>query len=240
VIFGDEELPATYASRDAALFDIHGTLSWAEAHDDFEWPDLTPMGLDFNQTLRHQRQLVTCVLDKLLHDDKVKIGSTTNALDTPESNGEGEEKRDIVPCVPCASGCLKIARFLELGLMYNIGIRLLAERKRHYQREKTSDIDLVSDNTDKPALDDDEFLANTMRELIRRSGADVNSYLDGDKNSDALASILHDGLVSVWEKPVARHGVLPEQLKKRKDAWAQSSASKKCKASPELDEPRRP
>jgi hypothetical protein len=78
-----------------------------------------------------------------------------------------------------------------------------------------------------------------MRELIRRSGADVNSYLDGDKNSYALADILHDGLVSVWDKPVARHGVLPDQLRNRRDAWAQTGACKKRKPSPEFEESHR-
>jgi hypothetical protein len=236
VVLDDEELPVIYASREAALFDIHGTLSWAEAHGDFEWPDFTTFGLDFNQTLRHQRQLVTDVLDSLLKDEKVKIGSGANALDTPDSDGEGGEDRDAKPC---ASECFEVASHMELELMYNIGIRRTAERKRHCQREKDSDSDLISDNTDKPALDDDEFLAHTMRELIRRSGADVNSYLDGDKNSYALADILHDGLVSVWDKPVARHGVLPDQLRNRRDAWAQTGECKKRKPSPEFEESHR-
>jgi hypothetical protein len=77
--------------------------------------------------------------------------------------------------VPCTGEYFEVARFAELELKCNMGIRRMAGRKRYCQREKDSDIDLVKDNTDKPALDDDKSLANTMRELICRSSADVRA-----------------------------------------------------------------
>jgi hypothetical protein len=123
--------------------------------------------------------------------------------------------------------------------MYNIGIRRRAERKRHCQREQDLDIDRYSGNADNALLNNDKFLAYSMRKLIRRSGADVEYYPEGDDSPEALANIVHDGLVSVWDRPVARHGVLPDQLRNRRDSWAQNSACKKRRASPEYEEPRR-
>jgi hypothetical protein len=112
----------------------------------------------------------------------------------------------------------------------------MAERKRHCKREDGSDTEAASDNSDKPFWDDQEFLVEAMHELIGRSHADVVSYLRGEKSPGALADIVHDGLVSVWDYPVANHGLVPKELEKKRALWAQRKISKNRHSNPELGE----
>jgi hypothetical protein len=64
-----------------------------------------------------------------------------------------------------------------------------------------------------------------MHDLIGRTDADIDSYLRGKKSPEALADIVHDGLVSVWDRPVADHGLIPEALEKKRLAWMQRQTS---------------
>jgi hypothetical protein len=73
-----------------------------------------------------------------------------------------------------------------------------------------------------------------MRELIGCSYADIHPYLRGEKDPHALARIVYDGLVEHWDGPAADHGILPDGLKAKLDAWtAAKAAAPKPLAAPE-------
>ena len=103
------------------------------------------------------------------------------------------------------------------------GAPRMAERKRHCKRKEGSDTDADSDYGSDD--DDKELLAAAMDEPIRRSGTDVVGSLDGNKDAHALADNLHDSLVEIWDRPVALHGVLPEELKRKQDVCARAKRS---------------
>lgn len=83
----------------------------------------------------------------------------------------------------------------------------------------------VESNEGKPFWDDDAFLAATMRQMIATSRADVDGYLNGEKNSSVLEAIVHDGLVQVWDRPMALYRSVPEELARRLEAWTEHKRS---------------
>jgi hypothetical protein len=87
----------------------------------------------------------------------------------------------------------------------------MAARKRHCKRESPSDTD--DDESDKAFRDIEAFLVETMRELIARSGADVDSYLRGDMGVKPLANIVIDRLVEKWDGPGADHGNMSQEAR---------------------------
>jgi hypothetical protein len=90
----DEKTPVIYSSQDAALLAILDTLNWYEAHSEYEWPNFTHLGFDFNQTMRFRRHLVNDVLNALKTSDAVKITGGAGVLGTPESSSVSRgEKR---------------------------------------------------------------------------------------------------------------------------------------------------
>lgn len=115
----------------------------------------------------------------------------------------------------------------------------MAERKRQCKREDESDTDAASEDSDKSFWDDQEFLAETMHELIGRTSADILGYLRGKKSPDALANTIHDGLVSVWEGPMADYGSVQDNLERKRLLWAQGKTLvTRRSGSPELGEQR--
>ena len=127
---------------------------------------------------------------------------------------------------------------VEMSADDEVGGRRMAERKRHCKREDGSDTDADSDASEKPFWDDEELLTEAMHELISRSNADVGDYLRGDKSALAMANIVHDGLVGVWERPVADYGHIVEDLARKQDAWARAKRSPGVGASIERGEQR--
>ncbi|KAF2832673.1 hypothetical protein CC86DRAFT_401422 [Ophiobolus disseminans] len=201
----DQNTPMTYTSADEARLEILNTLNWYEAHDEYEWPDFARLGFDFSQAMRFRRALVNDVFVALKKAGNVKL-SDVGMLGTPDSSVTRSKRAG-------ASG------------------RRMAERKRHCKREEGSDTDAASDTSDKPFWYDQEFLAEVMNDLINRSGADVVSYLKGEKTPDALADIVHDGLVEVWESPVAGYILTPDELSRKHDAWVRANRSPGVEAS---------
>lgn len=78
----DERLPVTYASQDEARFRILKSLSWFEAHDEYEWPDFTSFNYDFSQVMRLRRALVQDIFNALERAGSLKISISG----TPDSN----------------------------------------------------------------------------------------------------------------------------------------------------------
>lgn len=117
-----------------------------------------------------------------------------------------------------------------------VDTRFMAERKHHCRRDGEPDREIAGDDADKSFRDNQDFLAEAMHELIGRTDADVESYLRGERNPDALADIVHDGLVSVWDRPMADYGQLPEELQIRWSLWTQFKTSTKRQLSPKLGE----
>jgi hypothetical protein len=86
--------------------------------------------------------------------------------------------------------------------------------------EHSDDDDAAAANTnDAPFWHDSNFLAETMDLLIHRSRADLKAYLT-EKDSDALADIVHDGLVNVWERPLVKWNTVPHGIASKSVAWA--------------------
>ncbi|KAH7093531.1 hypothetical protein FB567DRAFT_515517 [Paraphoma chrysanthemicola] len=189
----DSTTPGTYSTSDAARLDVLNVLNWYEAHSEYTWPEFTSMGFDFGQAMRLRRQLVSDVCVALEKMGKIRVA--VGGLRSPESEGGGG-KRSLVT-----------AR--------------MAERKRQCKRyfEDHSDTEVASNASDKCLWHDEAFLAEGMREMIDRSRADVNSYLNCEKDVGALADIVHDGLVRHWDGPQAEYGSIPDDLQKKKQAW---------------------
>jgi hypothetical protein len=211
----DDKTRTMYATADEARLEILNTLNWYEAHSEYEWPNFTLMGFDFNQSMRFRRALVGDVFTSLQKSGNVNIGARAEGLGTPDSERERAGKRG-------ANGALIIVLISErYRLMNATDNRRMAERKRHCKREDDSDTDVASEDSDKPWWHDQALLTEAMHDLIGRADADIDSYLRGEKSPNALADIVHDGLVSVWNGPVASHGLVPEALEKRRLAWFQ-------------------
>lgn len=79
----------------------------------------------------------------------------------------------------------------------------MKERKRRCKRGEDSDTDVAEDDEDRTVWEEREFLAEAMYNLINRTKADIEGYLKGIKTPAALADVVHDGLVAIWEKSVA-------------------------------------
>lgn len=211
----DDKTPATYTTADEARFEILTTLNWYEAHSEYEWPNFSGMGFDFNQAMRFRRALVGDVCTALQKSANVRIGARGDGPGTPDSDRERRGKRG-------GNGALPATLILwEPRLMDASGTLRMAERKRRCKREDESDTDVASESSDKPFWDNQAFLAEVMHDLIGRTDADIDSYLRGEKSAEALADIVHDGLVSVWDGPVADHGLVPEALEMKRLAWMQ-------------------
>jgi hypothetical protein len=63
-----------------------------------------------------------------------------------------------------------------------------------------------------------------MRNLLHASEVDFVSYLNGEKDADALALIVHDGLVEHWDRPQAVYSTLPEELARKYELWKKVGA----------------
>ncbi|KAF2133791.1 hypothetical protein P153DRAFT_380969 [Dothidotthia symphoricarpi CBS 119687] len=203
----DEKTSTGYTIADEARLDILNTLNWYEAHAEYEWPDFSKSGFDFAQTMRLRRALVNDVYLALQKAGNIRITGQPGVLGTPES-GRSSAKRTRTS-----------------------SRQLLTGRKRRCKREEGSDTNI---DEDKPFWDDEEFLASTMRSMITNSGADVDSYLNGEMDADSLEAIVHDGLVGVWNKPVATYGIVPQELERKQEAWATRRRSLALESSPEL------
>jgi hypothetical protein len=94
-------------------------------------------------------------------------------------------------------------------LTFRTGSRRIAQLKRHCKREDDSDTDAGPEDFHKPFSDDQQFLTETMQELIGRTSADIHGCPRGGKSLEALANITHDALVSVGEGPMADYGSVP-------------------------------
>jgi len=79
-----------------------------------------------------------------------------------------------------------------------------------------------------------------MRELMSRTDADIETYSNSVKDSYALANIIHDGLVQVWDQPQADYLSyhLPDKLGGKHKAWSARRLGKiqGSQVSPELGE----
>ncbi|KAH7082762.1 hypothetical protein BKA63DRAFT_583831 [Paraphoma chrysanthemicola] len=204
----DSIAPGTYSTSDAARLDVLNTLNWYEAHDEYAWPEFTSMGFDFGQAMRLRRQLVSDVCVALEKVGKIRV--VVGGLRSPESEVGVGGKRSLVT-----------AR--------------MAERKRQCKRyfEDHSDTEVASNASDKCFWHNEAVLAEGMREMADRSRADVDSYLHGEKDVGALADIVHDGLVRHWDGPQAEYSSVPDDLRKRQQAWETVKATRREK-SPEL------
>jgi hypothetical protein len=107
-----------------------------------------------------------------------------------------------------------------------------AARKRRCKREVPSDTD--DDNADEACWDDVVSLAETMRVLITRSGVGGEDVRGGKMSSSDLVDAVHDGLVGIWEGPVAEHAVVPRELERKRAAWAKETESTKKRESWDL------
>jgi hypothetical protein len=130
-----------------------------------------------------------------------------------------------------ARGCAKevvSVRRNSLGLYHMSGLinatggRRMAKHKRVCKREDESDIGAASEDPNRQIWDDSELLIKAMHELRDRAKVDVERYLSSNKSSEALANIVHDGLVSVWIRPMAEYDSIPVELETRRYLWAQS------------------
>lgn len=75
-----------------------------------------------------------------------------------------------------------------------------------------------------------------MREMITRSNADGDGFLDGEKDVMVFAALVHDGLVRHWKGPQAEYATVPEELQRKKKAWDVEKVLTR-ESSPELGEP---
>jgi len=91
--------------------------------------------------------------------------------------------------------------------------------EKKQKTEHSDDNDAVANTNGTPFWQDSNFLAETMDLLIHRSRADVEAYLT-EKDSDALADIVHDGLVNVWDRPLVRWNIVPHGIASKSVAWA--------------------
>lgn len=89
----DDKTRTSYAPADEARLEILKTLNWYEAHSEYEWPNFTLMGFDFNQSMRFCRALVEDVFILLQKSGKVKIGARVDGLGTPDSERGRTSKR---------------------------------------------------------------------------------------------------------------------------------------------------
>lgn len=99
--------------------------------------------------------------------------------------------------------------------------------KRRCQRNK---VDEAADDTSSEAskiesLANNDFLAETMHELINRGNPNIIEYLKSEKDPSALADIVHDALVMAWDRPQAGYCNVPQDLAKKAVAWAAMTAA---------------
>jgi hypothetical protein len=106
----------------------------------------------------------------------------------------------------------------------------MTKAKQCGKKRKTGhndDDDAAASNTnDNPFGYDSDFLAETMKLLIDRTEDEVKTYLRGEKDPGALADIVHDGLVSVWDRPLARWFIIPHGILNKYIAWGVYTSEK--------------
>jgi hypothetical protein len=112
----------------------------------------------------------------------------------------------LCPCADIPSGSTKKAK--------------QCVKKPKTQREDGDDV--TSNYSERELWDEDEYLADRMRELIDRSRADVNisNYIRGDEDVEGFADIIHDALVEVWDKPQAHNRLESHNLVQKARTWA--------------------
>ncbi|KAF1950647.1 hypothetical protein CC80DRAFT_598062 [Byssothecium circinans] len=191
----DTTLPKRFGTPDSAKMALNDSLNWHEAHDSYKWPGFSSLGFDFAQSMRLRRALVHDTFLALLKTGGLHVGGEG----TPESGGKRKRVR----------------------------VRGNERRpKRHCPSNSPNSPHDTNANSDsdpssyEPFWHDKHFLAETMHFLIERSDADIETYIKGEKTVDALADIVHDGLVDAWEKPVAGYLVVPEGLVRKQEVWA--------------------
>jgi hypothetical protein len=93
-------------------------------------------------------------------------------------------------------------------------------KKAKTQREDGDDV--TSDYSERKFGDEDEYLADRMRELIGRSRADVriSNYVRGDGDVKNFVDIIHDALVEVWDEPQAHNRLESHNLVQKARTWA--------------------
>lgn len=94
------------------------------------------------------------------------------------------------------------------------------------RRIEHNDDDAASNTSDTQSWHDSNFFTETMDLLADRSGTDVEASLTGEKDSSALADIVHDGLVNVWDKPRAGWRTFPHGIASKSVALAVYTSKK--------------
>ena len=202
-VVSDEAMPLRYQSDNEGKLLILKALNYYEAHDDYAWPDFTVLGFDFANNMRLRRALVHDVYIALERSGRLQLGH--QQVVTPSRSSDRGRKRTV----PGGEYYLILHRH-ALKRSIQVLIMLLASMTKAKQcgkKQKTEhndgDDDAASNTNDNLFGHDSNFLAETMHLLIDRSEVDVEIYLIGEKNPRALADVVHDGLVNVWDRPLA-------------------------------------
>lgn len=85
-------MPLFHASPDEAKHAILNILNWLEAHDEYDWPDLSRMNFDFSQVMRLRRALVQDVFNALRQAGNLKIvvpGTPDSVADASRTRRRG-------------------------------------------------------------------------------------------------------------------------------------------------------
>lgn len=107
----------------------------------------------------------------------------------------------------------------------------MAERKRRCMRDDESDTDAASDVEEQSIWRDQEFLAETMSVLMHRTAIEIED-LERKKDTEVLASLVHDGLIEVWSGPKSPYGEASATVKSKADTWAKQKGSTAERSSP--------
>lgn len=223
VFTSDDKTAATYKDSDDARMAILNTLNWFEAHDEYKWPVFARIHLDFSQIMRFRRALVSDVFVSLQRAGKVRILRGQGDLGTPDSIAERVGKRKRKSCTGRYNRSKRKSQLTVLVVS-----RHPCKRKRLCKREDGSDIEIEFNDPEKSNEAGEEFLTDSMINLIIRARMDPSGVLSenrGPETPEELADMVHDGLVSVWDGPVANHDLVPEELERKQALWNQSKAS---------------
>lgn len=95
----------SYPTADEARIDILNSLSFCEAHDQYQWPDFSKLHFDFDQTMRLRRSLVNNVFIALQRSGNINIVVSAESVGTPESRAEGVAE----DCAPGKDTCCRFS-----------------------------------------------------------------------------------------------------------------------------------